>query len=306
VHAKLLQKTSGDWLFSNEHNFSIVGYHSSQRLIDLIKPLGEMVLACSLISRFAENSYSPQANSFITTAWGELAEGELLREIVAIRPDLLVMAGVYSDFSEHGLQNTKLHAEILKIAKTPGFYLQDWPAWRRLDLLVGLKSLGVNVVDEIEATYKRTWLAGCHSPWTLTEGSAYGVTHTIFYMTDYGANPNGCGDRVTEYLNDALPKWLRYYIDEANYDLAAEMLMSLSCIGQSDGLDEYFEVIASNKLSDGAIPGPEFGSATLLHGETISSRRHFLHHYHTTLVSFMAAAMHLTISTSNKARCNGS
>ncbi len=204
------------------------------------------------------------------------------------RPDLLTLSAIYAVFHANGYFNKGLHTQIERVVKTPGYFYLDLPAWRRLDLLHGLSSLNIDTDKEISSVFNNTWLAGKYSYWTITDATAYGVTHTAFYMTDYGRKPDGLPEDVISYLSAVLPKWAEYYLQEGNYDLASEMLMSMGCIDMHPNY-ELISQFSAGQRKDGSYEGPPFGALNLIHGESDEERIGFLSDYHTTLVSCMAA-----------------
>nr|WP_143065049.1 hypothetical protein [Nitrosomonas oligotropha] len=228
-------------------------------------------------------------------SWEQLREGNLLVDVLKERPDLLVMLSLYATFYREGYKNKILEEQISQLVGTPGYYQIDMLAWRRLDLLVGLKELNIinSIETEIEDAFNRTWLSKCHSPWTITEPAAYGLTHTVFYMTNYGFGASRLPNNVEDYLLENCLPWTRMYLDEGNFDLAAEMVMTRCCV--QSPLRESEQLLCrdflSARMDDDALPCPPYGALSLMFGENDPDRRHFLLHYHTVLVTCMASAM---------------
>lgn len=287
---KLFDSTS-DWLFGDISRFSVSQYKYSQRLIELIKPVGELILAASIVGKIIPEFKKHTGLRVLEYAWEEFDNGSLLQEILTTRPDLLVLASIYANFKREGFESRTLEAEIAKIAGTPGYMGVDLPAWRKLDLFRGLNDIGSIGQFDLSDTFSRTWLAQCHSPWTMIDSIAYGVTHTIFYMTEFGESPNGLPEKVRSYLEHNIPAWTKSYIDDGNFDLAAELMMCDFCIGHRNKNKFIADAFLDAQLPDGAIPGPEYGARPLLNGEKSEDRIYFFKNYHTTLVSFVASAM---------------
>jgi hypothetical protein len=202
---------------------------------------------------------------------------------------------LYATLHREGYKNNKLDQQLSQLVDTPGYYEADMLAWRRLDLLIGVEELNIRdgVEREIATIFDRTWLSKRHAPWTLTDPTAYGVTHTAFYMTNYGFGVSRLPSSVQDYLLDNCLPWTRMYLDARNYDLAAEMVMTRCCVQKPLAASEQSlaKDFLDARMSDGALPCPPYGALSLLFGETDEARRHFLLHYHTVLVTCMASAM---------------
>lgn len=290
-----------NWIFRDLSRFRLDRGAAPERLVELLKPLGELTLTASLLRKLPHLSTDPVWNDVLDFSWEQLRAGNLLVEVLKERPDLLVMLSLYATLFCEGYRNEKLHDQIAQLVGTPGYYQTDMLAWRRLDLLVGIEDLGLtgSLDSEINQTFSRTWLSKCHAPWTITEPAAYGVTHSAFYMTNYGVGSSRLPPEVASYLLANCLPWARMYLDERNFDLAAEMVMTRCCIRSPLNAAEeaLAQAFLAARLSDGALPCPPYGALSLLFGENDPERRHFLLHYHTVLVTCMASAMAISRGT---------
>lgn len=243
-------------------------------------------MGCILKPTLADD-YMSRLDEIINFGWQQLQEGELFYRILIERPDMLVFSGLYATFREQGYKHKKLEQELIKLHQTPGYFHIEMAAWRRLDLLAGYRALGLASEGDLRETFRQTWLHRVPSPWTITPSTAYGVTHTIFYMTDYGRQ-NLLDDQVCKYLRTALPMWFQYYVAEGNIDLAAEFLMCINFLGLSDPPTDSLDKFICAPTPDGSVPGPPGGPLDLLRDETDCRRIRFLKDYHTTIVYIVA------------------
>lgn len=274
------------WVLERKSFFSVHPYKNTPRLLDLIKPMGELMLVADLLLRTSHRKND--ARDLLDFGWEELEKGKVLESILCSRPDLLTLSAIYAVFHVNGYHSESLKTQIERVVKTPGYFNLDLPAWRRLDLLHGLSSLNINTDQKISSVFKNSWLAEKYSYWTITDATAYGVTHTVFYMTDYGRKPDGLPEDIISYLSAVLPKWAEHYLQEGNYDLASEMFMSMGCIDTHPPY-ELINQFSAGQRKDGSYEGPPFGALNLVHGESDEERIGFLSDYHTTLVACMAA-----------------
>ncbi len=283
------------WIFRDLSRFRLDKGSDPARLVELLKPLGELTLAASLLGKVPCLSTDPVWKEVLDFSWEQLQAGNLLVDVLVERPDLLVLLSLYATLAREGYHNKKLNNQIAHLIATPGYYDTDMLAWRRLDLLVGLEDLGLSdgLESEIMDAFSRTWLSKCHNPWTITDPAAYGLTHTAFYMTNYGVGTTRLPIRVERYLLENCLPWARMYLEAKNFDLAAEMIMARCCIHSSLDTSEQnlCDEFLSARMEDDAFPCPPYGALSLLFGEDDPSRRHFLLHYHTVLVTCMASAM---------------
>ena len=283
------------WIIADLSRFRLDKGSNPARLVELLKPLGELTLTASLLRNLPQRSTDPVWKHVLDFSWEQLQAGQLLIDVLREWPDLLVMLSLYTTFFREGYRNQELHSQIAQLVATPGYYQTDMLAWRHLDLLVGVEELGLfdNLDSEIIETFNRTWLSRCHAPWTITDPAAYGLTHAAFYMTNYGVGASRLPARCESYLLENCLPWARMYLDAGNFDLAAEMLMTRCCVHAPIDISEQAlcDDFLSARLRDGALPCPPYGALSLLFGEANPDRRHFLLHYHTVLVTCMASAM---------------
>lgn len=130
-------------------------------------------------------------------------------------------------------------------------------------------------------------------PWAISEASAYSLTHTVFYTTDFGADIAGLPQAHVAYLKRWVPVWQCYYARAVNMDLLAEMIMVGRCLGLEEG-ESMWRAIADAQCPSGAVPSPLSRDWT----ESLAAdpgKRDFFTNYHTTLVTIMAVAMAGTI-----------
>jgi hypothetical protein len=287
----IFEATTG-WIESNLSRFEVQCHLDDPELLELLKPLGELALTASLLSKIAPENHRQFFEDVLHFCWREFGQGELVRTVLIERPDLIVLSAITGYFRPRW-RNEALDFQLERMAGTPAYVLADIPAWRRLDLVHAFKKLGLTYPMSGEQVFQLTWLAGHHPPWTITHASAYGVTHTVFYMTDFGARPHELPLATRSYLVGALPLWLDLYLAEPHFDLASELVMVDCCAGLNGDLRRAGDILAHALLSDGSMPGPLEALMTFASSPADPPSRTFRENYHTTLVASMAAAMYL-------------
>ena len=125
------------------------------------------------------------------------------------------------------------------------------------------------------------------APGTLNEFAAYSLTHTVFYLTRFGENPERLPAEHRRYLARWAPVWGEDYYWRQHWDLMSEMVMVLRCLGENDDCDWAGRLWAAQDES-GLIPGPTGDGRHLDPRCTDPERIHFLENYHPTLVGLIS------------------
>lgn len=250
-----------------------------------LKPLGELVLIAEKLVR-AETEHAAQGRAWLGWAWSELGEGDKLLQILAARPDLIILSTVYASFAQCGFVNPRLHDAIEGIYELDATRAIEFPYWRRLDVRHAMAGLrGTKLGGDALAG---SWLSFRPEPWLLSDDAAYAVTHEIFYATDYGNDPAGVSGAMSDYLRLWLPVWLRIYERRSNFDLFAELLMCAGHLRFAEIYEAGLPRLLAEQAADGSFPGPVGSAANLITSSTPCARAAFLRDYHTTLVSILA------------------
>ena len=290
-------KRSLSWVMENLKHFSLQDPSDDARVAKLLKPIGELTLTADLINRYSQHledsEFKKASYEMLDHCWQELKGGEILTNFLRRYPYLFIYSTIYPPFKRYGYQCTELEIAIQEILQVRGFVELEFAAWRALDLAVAIKELNFTCPWNLEELFTRTWLYRLPEPWSIGEETAYAVTHSAFYMTQFGQNPYGLSDEHRDYLAMWVPAWQRYFARRKNMDLLGEMTMVLRCCFNE--IDDGVNVAENFSLfqdSDGAIIGPSDAGLEMLDpGEIDPYRTKFLQNYHTTLVSLMACVM---------------
>ncbi|MFJ3830587.1 MULTISPECIES: DUF6895 family protein [unclassified Streptomyces] len=124
----------------------------------------------------------------------------------------------------------------------------------------------------------------------LTGPQAYAVTHTAFYLGDFGRTAPGLGEDALAHAGDLVDRLLRHCVGHEQWDLAAELVLTRFILG-SEPLDTpsgaaAVECLVRAQRPDGAIPGR---SAALAAPPSAPGGEFFRKAYHTTLVTALMA-----------------
>lgn len=273
------------WVESRRSEFALPAGETGEGTLRALKPIGELVLIAEKLVR-GDSPHSARGRAWLAWAWEALDGGDLLLDILAARPDLIILSTVYASFDQCGFVNRRLRETIESVHEMDAIRAIEFPYWRRLDVrhaMAGLHRtrLGEDAMDG-------SWLSFRPEPWLLNDDAAYAVTHEIFYATDYGGHPAGVAGELGDYLRLWLPVWLRIYQRRRNFDLFAELLMCAGYLGFADIHEAGLPALLAEQMPDGAFPGPAGSAANLITSATPGARAHFLRNYHTTLVGILA------------------
>ncbi|MFB6529242.1 DUF6895 family protein [Streptomyces sp. NPDC056399] len=126
----------------------------------------------------------------------------------------------------------------------------------------------------------------------LTVPQAYALTHTAFYLGDFGrAEPRLTGAGL-DHARDLTHRMLLHCVAHELWDLAAELVLTQFVLGEdplrTPSGAAAVECLARAQRADGAIPGR---SAELRAGPGATAGEFFRKAYHTTLVTALMASI---------------
>jgi hypothetical protein len=161
-----------------------------------------------------------------------------------------------------------------------------------LRYLLELAGLKHNLADEY-TLYRQTFLARDFNFITIADADIYSITHTIPYLTDFGfktspviAKENSQGSLMI------LNVLLGMCIQAKNWDLVAEVLLSLHCLGFQDSvwIRSGWKALMENQDQSGKIVSQGFSSdqMKILTSEGERDYYGFINCYHPTLMSLIA------------------
>ncbi|WP_433893400.1 DUF6895 family protein [Streptomyces sp. CA-111067] len=261
-----------------------------------LKPLGELAELTHLVrTRHPRGDIREQADALFGFAWDETRGGQVFAELIRGEPQATYPVELYGVFAQAGLRN----AEAEKLARaTTG--LRGWRVAREdhtrtLGVLNAERRIGLPPHADFDAELSLTGLGLLREPWALDRKAAYGITHDVFHLTDWGRAAQRMPAPLADYLRLWVPSWLESWLAEELWDLAGELLAVLACLPPAAGAPPADAAgadaaawlrLAAAQLPDGAVP--EIGA-----GPPPGHRPHeaFTSCYHSTLVTAFAATL---------------
>ncbi|MFD3994390.1 DUF6895 family protein [Streptomyces sp. NPDC058548] len=126
----------------------------------------------------------------------------------------------------------------------------------------------------------------------LTVPQAYALTHTAFYLGDFGRTDPRIAGADLDHARDLTHGMLLHCVGHDLWDLAAELVLTQFVLGEdplrTPSGAAAVECLARAQRPDGAIPGR---SAELRAAPGVTDREFFRKAYHTTLVTALMASI---------------
>ena len=257
------------------------------------KPLLELSLTCMLYVRSRHQGKDHRINEialFVDRIW---RRPEYWQRLVRF-PETLLLYGMTSiALRRCGLGNS-CDAELMARVLEEGYASAvEVVPYRALDFRYmidcGEYNLTFPTYSEI---YNGTLLSKNPTPLYLTDEDVYAVTHTLFYISDFGARaPEAIPQEQLPAAKRLVALLLGVYVRSKNWDLVAELLISCQCLDWRPGFvfDTAWEDLMTAQRADGVVPGPYFSAEKMQKLSGIEQRVYDLkQNYHTTLVSALA------------------
>jgi hypothetical protein len=278
-----------NWLMSSLQRFLIPPDVHDDQLVSAAKPLAELtLLARNLVQH--EGTWGRAGHRFLAHAWGQFQHGAIVQRLLSHRPDTLEIVAVYPCFVAGGLGDMDTEAAIRHALSRRSSHGFEGPVWLRLKISQTARELGMPEPWPLAKLADQTWLACLPEPWELTIPTAYSVTHTVLYLSDFGRRPHGLPSDQRNYLQQWLPAWLRYFDAVKNYDLLCEFIMTVDALALDIDTALWWESLAAVQDSDGSVIGPVRPPKSLQAGASPAISR-FVRDYHTTIVAAFAGVL---------------
>ena len=288
-----VSERAATWVSANLAQFE---YHSDHDLIMTaqLKALSELAIASEILLQYCREDawFEKKSKEWFAFCWSQINEGNILRQAIDRRPDFLLFAAMYLPFRRNGMMNEQLEQAVRDGLRTRGASSWEFPGWVLLLIVRTLHLLEIESLWTIDSCFRDTWLHKLPEPWTLHNESAYSLTHTVFFLTDFGQRLDHLPEVYRQYLVLWLPVWLEHYRTSWNHDLLAEMIMVARCI-QAEDENDWGSILLARQEEDGTLMRPRIQETGPKEAKDV--RKQFQENYHSTLAVLMASVMSLNI-----------
>jgi hypothetical protein len=250
-----------------------------------LKPLGELAELAQVINALHPvAAVREAAAALFGFAWKETRGGELFAELVHGEPSATYPVELYGVFARAGLRHPGAE-ELISVTTS----LRCWRVarddrTRTLGVLNAERRIGLAPHADFAAVLADTGLRP--EPWALDRRAAYGITHDVFHVTDWGRTPGRLPGPLARYLALWLPAWTGTWTEERLWDLVGEFLAVSACLPGAPYDPAAWRHFAASRSADGAVP--EVGDPPQ---DGAPRDEVFAACYHSTLVAAFAATL---------------
>lgn len=260
------------------------------------KALVELALLAAYRRRLFTDPF-PAPYEAILNHVDAIAQRPSYRELVAREHATLLLYGLtYAGLRLCGREHLEFRWILEQVIGSRYATLVERIPYRRLDLIHFLE-LGDFKCSRpsFEDIFPHTILAGQPNALELGDSDAYSITHTLFYVTDFGCRSmRWPADFDIRDALSLIETMMRQYRLRDNADMVAELIASSICLGikTSSELDRAWVYMLNVQTSDGRVPGP---AGFVLENEKQSNADpaylEWKTSYHTTIVAALSAMM---------------
>jgi hypothetical protein len=268
---------------------------SDREVKDRLKPIGELALIGKVLFRegVAGSRQSALTRQLLDHAWREALDGgRLLTWMQRQEPLSPIPFEIYVPFSELGYREPGFEQAVRFTHRLDSWAAVEALPVRRLGISAYERRFGLEPRVPVEQATRGTWLGRRPEPWTVELHIGYGITHTVFHLTDWGENPAGLPPDLAEYLACWLPAWTEDWREIGHWDLLGELLVVDACLPRPALDMRAWRAFAAAQAPDGSMPpGDGDGEAAPDGGGDGDPQERFDALYHPTLVAAFASVL---------------
>ncbi|MQS35352.1 DUF6895 family protein [Streptomyces katsurahamanus] len=284
--ARRVSEGAVEWLGRMRGEFALPDVPEHEIDGNALKSLSELTLAAGMVHReaVAGRQCAATAESLLDYAWRQFKEGDMLYRLQTHTPAATHPMEMYALFAAAGYRHAALDGLTAHLTGLRASRVTEHVPNRRLALVASARRIGLPVLDDVDALIEQTWLGGTPEPWMLDVNNAYGVTHTVFHLTDYGSDPDGLPEHLQEYLRLWLPVWVEVFAETRFWDLLLEFLVVGTCLKSPLFFPHVWELVAAAQRDDGMVPN----GLTVPPAEPEYA---WLNHHHPTIVAAVTGTL---------------
>ncbi|MCF3182347.1 hypothetical protein IPZ70_20700 [Streptomyces polychromogenes] len=287
------------WLDANLDHFDPFSEHAQPTVLAKAKAALELALLCHCASRLPDPSQALDgARALVGKLWQDPDLPALFAEVPGYASAYaLIYAALAPDATDSGPVRATLDGLDPEFLSPRGK-----SAYQRIEIRHYADKAGVRHTVEPYAellplsplvAYRAAGPAddaASQDGAPLTEPQAYALTHTAFYLGDFGRTAPGLDQQALAHARDLADRMLRHCVAHERWDLAAELVLTQYVLG-SEPLETpsgaaAVECLVRAQRPDGALPGR---SAALAAHPSATAGEFFAKAYHTTLVTALMA-----------------
>jgi hypothetical protein len=287
------------WLRVNVARFDLAAPSGDESRSFHLKrqPFGELAIACMLLARHDALRRRPEyhilINHVITTARtaGFPAGGMRARGLFNF------VTAVHAALGHLGIELPEFRTRIERMLESGVLTSLDQPASARMELKYFLDLGGIaNEVPSYAALVPATLAATQPLLPYVRVDDAYEMTHTFFYLTDFGARPLSAFVAQIDETREYLALLSGSFAHARAWDVAGELIACCSYLGARSHplVEQSRQRLTDAQTVAGFVPGPSYDpSSDQLQEPERASDYIFSTCYHSTLVAVIVACSFL-------------
>ncbi|MFC1405616.1 MULTISPECIES: DUF6895 family protein [Streptacidiphilus] len=253
------------------------------------KPLGETALATSLVLRegVGRPAELQRSRELLDQAWAQLRHGDFLFERQLRHPMVTDPVETYAHFVRGGHRHAGLDRIAEHLSALASTRAVEMMPNRRLGVANAHRVIGSGRPRNWAELAADTWLGASPEPWMIDWMTGYNMTHTVFHLTDWAADPDGLPQPLAAYLQTWLPVWADVWQEVAQWDLLGELLIVDACLPEPVCDPRIWERLSQVQHPSGLLPRDA-------EPVTDDPRQAFKDHEHTAVVAVIASTLTLS------------
>jgi hypothetical protein len=283
-------ENSLDWLHKNLRYFDILDENYKYGYTKT-KALNELVFLSAIYRRKnREDNY--YIREFVNHTLSNL-ERSFYIDRIKRNPNLfLLYVSIYESLKEFGYSMDELRTSLQSLIDQKYVLSSEKIPFRELDLIRTLNKCNFKHSLNMKNSYKKTLLYNNPEIFSLQRMDAYNITHTIFYITDFGfSNSVRISKTKRIELTKILNSLLYIYTIDQDWDLLAELLVCCDCIKWYPPIYLIsWNLLIKAQKSDGSIPRYS-KSMTIETDKDSSEIKYFEDNYHPTIITALACIL---------------
>jgi hypothetical protein len=281
-----------DWLGRNLAFFNPYSADSRASRHLKVKAALELALLCHCWARLRPgDDQLGEATELIRMLWQRPDFPQL---IAAAQPDYARQYGlIYGALAPAGIDGALCRATLAELAEAGHLEPRGKSPYLRIETRYYADKAGLgHGIEPYEELIGQSVLVRPPAALPMTNADAYAITHTSFYLSDFGFRDLGLARGSRESAQRLVARMLAYCARADRWDLACELVLTQFCLGEdpcrTPSGTAGLQSLVQAQAPDGAIPGR---SKAQVPAAAAPASESFLRAYHTTLVTALMAVI---------------
>jgi hypothetical protein len=278
------------WIESSLDSFDPFSYGDSDKFEFSIKMLAELSFVCAAYHGNTGNPNRASVETLRRTIFDRALSRPDLWSFLLQNLSALPGFSIYASMLECGFLDDELHRKLRSFCGQPNIVHGEYAPALFMDIAHSVIRCGFAWAGpSISTLYERSLLASRPNLLGLKDPDYYTITHTIFFVTDFGRHPEQLPRNVRTFFANELDNMTFFFATRENWDLLGEILLCQIYLNLDNtaGFSRYMRLLLSTQNSDGSFIS-ELSAKGDEEAKT-NSWSDLLDKYHTTLVFLLLA-----------------